>query len=378
MTMNDPSGSEAPPGAWQRRTVYGWMDAMRALAAFAVVISHARDLMLDDFSGQFAWAPFYLITGLGHQAVIVFFVLSGFWVGRSVLRNSRQADFWRSYLVQRLSRLYIVLIPALLLGGLLDYTGGLLLHLPFYQFNPSHSFAGLSANQMLPETLLGNALFLQTIVVPCFGSNGPLWSLACEFWFYLWFPAVITAVRGRPGPALASLLVAILHPELLGYFLIWLMGVAVYLLDRHWPEARPAWAFARPRIVLLMLAAVVLGALLASRSMPGVPGDTLLGLAFSVLILYLLRCPAALPAPPRALAFYGSKASYSLYVVHFPMIVFVLATLDLKRLPADVPSALGVVSLAAAAAGLALLFASLTEMHTERARQIVMRSRFLA
>jgi hypothetical protein len=32
---------------------------------------------------------------------------------------------------------------------------------------------------------LGNFAFLQTICVPIFGTNGPMWSLANEFWYYI-------------------------------------------------------------------------------------------------------------------------------------------------------------------------------------------------
>jgi peptidoglycan/LPS O-acetylase OafA/YrhL len=37
-------------------------------------------------------------------------------------------------------------------------------------------------------TFVGNLAFLQTIAVPIFGTNGPMWSLANEFWYYLIFP----------------------------------------------------------------------------------------------------------------------------------------------------------------------------------------------
>ena len=66
----------------------------------------------------------YLVSGLGHQWVIVFFVLSGYLVGGSVLRSVRTGSWsWRAYLLARLSRLYVVLLPALLLGGALDWLG---------------------------------------------------------------------------------------------------------------------------------------------------------------------------------------------------------------------------------------------------------------
>jgi hypothetical protein len=39
-----------------------------------------------------------------------------------------------------------------------------------------------------------NAFFLQTIAGPTFGSNGPLWSLAYEWWYYVLFPLVLAAL----------------------------------------------------------------------------------------------------------------------------------------------------------------------------------------
>ena len=64
-----------------------WLDATRFIAAFMVLFSHSRndfflpygELPTDD-KGIFT-AIFYALGRLGHEAVIVFFVLSGFLVG---------------------------------------------------------------------------------------------------------------------------------------------------------------------------------------------------------------------------------------------------------------------------------------------------------
>ena len=64
-----------------------WLDAIRFIAAFMVLFSHSRndfflaygDLPVEDKGlGTFI---FYTLGRLGHEAVIVFFVLSGFLVG---------------------------------------------------------------------------------------------------------------------------------------------------------------------------------------------------------------------------------------------------------------------------------------------------------
>lgn len=49
----------------------------------------------------------------GHEAVMVFFVLSGFFIGTSVLESFRERRWsWRAYLINRLTRLQLVLVPA--------------------------------------------------------------------------------------------------------------------------------------------------------------------------------------------------------------------------------------------------------------------------
>ena len=47
-----------------------------------------------------------------------------------------------------------------------------------------------------------------------FGSNGPLWSLAFEFWYYLWFPALWLLWRRQPSWMLATLAVGWFAPPM--------------------------------------------------------------------------------------------------------------------------------------------------------------------
>ena len=59
----------------------------------------------------------YVLTGAGHQAVIIFFVLSGYLISGSIYRMISACRWsWRKYLTHRLVQLWIVPFPALLLG----------------------------------------------------------------------------------------------------------------------------------------------------------------------------------------------------------------------------------------------------------------------
>src|SRR4051812_31706693 len=107
-------------------TVYDLMDAMRALAAMAVLSDHARNILFLDATARLSapWKIFYFATGFGQQAVMIFFVLSGYWITKTVVRRNAEGRFaWSDYAIDRLSRLWIVLIPALILGAVLDSIG---------------------------------------------------------------------------------------------------------------------------------------------------------------------------------------------------------------------------------------------------------------
>ena len=99
-------------------------------------------------------------------------------------------------------------------------------------------------------TLLGNVFFLQTLTTPVWGSNGPLWSLAYEFWYYVCFPLLAYALglTGRPlstirrllcGVSVVALFIALPQDVRTG-FLVWMVGVCVYVIQNTWQhQARP-------------------------------------------------------------------------------------------------------------------------------------------
>jgi len=160
-------------------------DLLRALAALLVVWTHGRKLLFLDFrhvqSHRLLLALPYLITNAGHQAVVMFFVLSGYFIGGAVFRATERKQWsWSDYLLRRLVRLWVVLIPALLIGLFWDKLGIALGHAPaLYRGEIDNDMLRVNVSGLLsPSVFLGNLFFLQTIMVHAFGSNGALWSLA--------------------------------------------------------------------------------------------------------------------------------------------------------------------------------------------------------
>ncbi len=275
---------------------------------------------------------FYFSTGLGHQAVIIFFVLSGYFVGGSVAGAYQMGKWsWLQYAIRRLSRLWIVLLPALILTLIWDMVGrnlaGAGYNGAFYELYSSGPSVQAPVD-LQPVTFFGNALFLQTILVPHFGTNGPLWSLANEFWYYLLFPlfwGVFKSGRLLRSIISASLAVTIIiwlpHGILWGG-VIWLFGYGAYLAGQYTVSRRicghPFW--------LVLTGALAAASLVASKSTSPLGSNLAIGGAFALFVAGLATRNSA-PHAYASLAAGMGETSYSLYLTHFPFLAFIFFTL---------------------------------------------------
>jgi peptidoglycan/LPS O-acetylase OafA/YrhL len=326
------------------------------------------------------WKAFYALTGLGHQAVIVFFILSGFLVGSTVLAQNGDGRWdFRGYFTRRLVRLYTVLVPGLLLTAAWD---GLGLHL----FGAEGLYGGhLAAPHLtMPDVrvtlslryFLGNLAFLQHLFIAPFGTNGPLWSLSYEFWAYLLFPLLVRAgVAATTGAARAALLLlAALILSAGGfkldlYFCVWLMGagLAAWFRSATLPE-RSAGVQALGWLVFVL--AVLLG---RSSKLSDWYADPLLGAATAVLLGLTLRGdarPSPVRAPSARAAAWLAGFSYTLYVAHYPVLSFLFVSMGGERWEPSL-RAVGIATIVSVAVLLfyAYPLSLLTEARTDSLRQ---------
>ena len=339
--------TERPPGRNH------WLDLMHGLAALLVCAGHLRAATMVDLAHidnpSVASKALYVLTGLGHQSVMVFFVLSGYLVGGSLINAGRHFN-WRSYAQARLSRLWTVLLPCLALTWGVDQvilsTAPQVLRGDYAPLWHSAPQAGQYDASWL--TLLGNVFFVQTLAVPVFGSNGPLWSLANEFWYYVLFPMTALVAAGKHTGAsawqrlasTAALIAAtmILPSELLSGYLIWLMGVAAFLVhQRHaLPSTDPVkivttahWA----TWSLVLIAGLVFSKWSATKPWTMPWGDWVLGAAVSTFIVWVIA-PSSSRTWPRwlqAAIAHSSDLSFSLYLSHFPLVMLIGVGLSLEQ-----------------------------------------------
>lgn len=362
------------------------LDAIRALAAFAVMIGHLRALFFAPFDpardGALLHRVLYLVTGLGHQAVLVFFVLSGAFVGASVLSKMKDGS-WSigQYLVDRLSRLYPPLVACLILGGALDLVGvTFFTDIDPYRQNASAALLPAAvADSMSAGTFAGNLLFLQTIQVPTFGSNGPLWSLANEWWYYLAFPLLASLFFRGPrlrkvvAGLVAVALLGFIGPEIAMYFPVWLAGVGILLVV-------PRRALTTGRRLAGTLGGLVLfgAGLLLSRAQR-LPNDVVeaavLGGTFAVLVWFLLLSPRRADGGRIEVFWRGASGfSYTLYLAHLPLLGSLKAIVAPHEMwTMDARSLSAAVLLIAAVVAWALAIATFTEAKRHVYRDLLVR-----
>jgi len=360
------------------------INVVRTLAAVIVVVGHIRALFFEDYSSVSHGALpalFYLATSLGHAAVMVFFVLSGYWVGGSVLRSVRADKFnWRLFLISRLSRLWLVLLPALALTGLVDHAG---LHVlgdsAIYQSDPSYHVLPKDLHESLTwSTLTGNVVFLQRLVTSTFGTNGALWSLAYEFWFYVLFASLVLAAYRRGVSRIAYLLATIFGVFALGvepviYFTFWLAG-AVLAANTH--RIRTVELSGRRGSTYRWTAAMVLVATMClDKIRPGFTSDGTVAVTTAIFLALLESNPIPRSMAVRkgmsSVASYA-HASFSLYSIHLPLVALAAAAAaprsNQRWSLTPTYTLLGVCVLAGVMM-LAWLFAQFTERHTDTVRR---------
>lgn len=333
------------------------LDAVRGVAALVVVLGHTRSLYFTSTSTSDSTAraatdaerkdqlpaavappgtvqaPVTRIT-IGNEAVMIFFVLSGFLVGGSVLRSLGKNKFsWNDYLMKRLTRLWVVLIPALLVGFAIDHAG--------VAFFGAQSIYGAPPEQLIVArdlamrltipTLLGNMFFTQGILVDNLGVNESLWSLTFEFWYYILFPLLAIVLLSRSK--LTSKAISVVGVAAISYFVgslillhlpIWILGAVVAWLPAKLSE-RTA------RILALVVGIVLVLSMPMLRAVPVSIYAAEWAMAIgSGCLIYLIKHLESQRRPNwySAVSGFFSRISYTLYLVHLPLAVFLCAMLN--------------------------------------------------
>ena len=321
-----------------------FIDANRWLAALLVVMFHAHNVFVNQADimtashNPLAYVWWFLICfAFGHEGLVMFFVFSGVLVGGAVIERMRRPEkFLRRYLIDRLIRIYIVLIPVLLIGYCIDMGGRWLFDgrgaysLPHY------------ADKFELWLMLPTLASLQGIWFPTFGTNEPLWSLGMECWYYVIFPLLFLPLAAAYSPTarwMASIAAVVIFAALAASgsyfafgFLPWLIGAGARLAPR--PLMRSKYLALAIWIVFLVVARLVI----PGSKLDQFPIKAFVDGANALLVgnlIVTLRFTDGAGFRFCSLPLHKTMAdfSYSVYALHVPVHMFIWAATDILIRP---------------------------------------------
>ena len=309
------------------------LDGLRGLAALVVVVHHCllvSPALADAVAGGapagtgsltwwLSYTPLHLVWA-GTEAVVVFFVLSGV-----VLAIPTRHARWRAFYPQRLARLYLPVVGAVVVATLLA------------RLVPRDAAPGTSwwIGVHAVPTGLGDALHAAALVLPLNQVDTALWSLQWEVLFSLLLPAFLLLTRLPAEWVLVAIgvcggLVAFGapggHPWAL-YLPMFAVGVLLAprlpVLDRWLGRIRGV-----PRAVLLGVGVVLLLAPWWVRAARDAGEAAQVGVVASVagaaVLVVLAGCtPEGARIAELPWVHWLGARSFSLYLVHEPVVVTV-------------------------------------------------------
>lgn len=315
------------------------LDSLRGIAALVVFFHHIFlkfNSIFVNINNNFVYRILNLISNLNVEAVLFFFILSGFSINISI-RNSNleKNEDINKYLYKRFKRI----LPTYILALVLTYIIGII-------SNDTH------LHDYSMKTLLGNLFFLQTSKnvgeywIEPFGLNGPLWSLSYEMFYYLAYPIFYILIKKLNTKinkinfydlsliiiAFASfssifLRVLFFTPwfSFLSYFYVWFLGVyaaSIYLCNNKYSFNKIAL------IVLVSIGYKIINYyLLHSTTVDNIFSSTLIFI-FGIFLYKNIRILRKFGFKKIESFFnlifkHVGLASYSLYIYHFPLLAFI-------------------------------------------------------
>ena len=302
---------------------------MRVIAAFGVLLVHCN---LPWFSNNM-----FLHQELGHKLVMVFFVLSGFLIAYSAAGRSKSL---KTYTVDRFSRLYSVVIPALIFTYAIDALGVF--------FNPEHYTLEIAPNNQ-PMRFLMNFMFIQQIWNFCTkpSSNGVFWSISYEFWYYFLF-GIFFYLKGYKRILLLVIVGLFVGLKILLLAPVWILGVVCfYYSERIKMNSKLGVVLFISSIILLIYVSFFYhSAFTQNVNLLGLPPlyfstfflfDWCYGtlVAINILSLSSIKAPDSfyekIPAYISGSIRYLSSITFTLYMFHLPLLLFVSAIIPYNK-----------------------------------------------
>jgi peptidoglycan/LPS O-acetylase OafA/YrhL len=336
----DDSQSRSKMSTAEAATHFLALDGLRGIAALLVLSCHCVEVFarLGRLNPPLNWhrgnglealfySPLHLLWD-GEDAVIFFFVLSGFVLSLSFLEG-RALSYGR-FLTRRFFRLYPALLAAILLSSAIVLVFAPLPDGDLPQWFTGQSGHGISVAMVAGHILLLGSSYFENLDVP-------IWSLVHEVRISIIFPFMMVLLRWSPigfaMMAIGTFLGAIVASHTISlvpiaydlmrsfHYLIFFAlgaGLAKY---RDLLAARLSGLGGWQRLMLLAGGLLIAG---ARWTMPfgATAADLSAGLGSAIIIALALSWPAFGRQLVTPLSKWLGRISYSLYLIHVPVIAF--------------------------------------------------------
>lgn len=356
---DSPSVAKPPPR-------FAHLDGIRGLAALYVAAFHCYQMQLlvsPEIDPARAWL-FKILKPLcmGHYAVAVFIVLSGYCLMLPIAKTGGAytlRDGWAGYLQRRARRILPAFYAAVLLTlALFPLTRAAWAAIGADGRTDVRSvIAGTESSALVPQflshlVLCNNGVPVNDELLVKFSNNTPMWSVATEGQIYLIFPLLLLPVLRRFGPWIAVssgiAVGALLSSAFEGRYQLacpWMLGVFAIGMFGALVSCSPEAIFGRLRkevpwgalgAVILVCFATIGTVRLGFYRRNLLVVDTVLGIGIMSCLVAMSQisagggshfgqwCVGVLSSRPAHLL---GGCSYSLYLIHYPLLVLFQAYL---------------------------------------------------
>ncbi len=319
-----------------------YLDAVCFCAVMTIAASHF--VYLRWTGGAVPERAFLFLREAGSDAVMVLFVLIGFVVACCA---DQKDGSWRDFAFARATRIYAVVIPAVIFVIFLDTTGK--------AQNPAAYDGWWYADHPVWAVLFRGLSFSNEFWTSAFrmGSNGPYWALGYGIWYLILFSVAFYA-RGRARILLFTGIALMIGPKIWLLAPLWMLGVLLHrAVKRGWLDdhegptalAKELVAVVAPVVFYCFLRYSDFNNLLNDASVgfialfhEGFPGHAhfflwhwfvggLVLIHFAGVCLLMQRLPADIFSSIKKPVRWFAGASFSVYLLHYPLLQFFDATM---------------------------------------------------
>lgn len=310
------------------------LDLIRVLASQAVLFGHAISFLAIYNNLQPPNLPY-----MQSVAVVVFFVLSGFLISYSVFSKIGKSGYsFLEYFIERFSRIYSGVLPALLFVWLVDQIHIAIAPGHYVYFN-AFNIRTFTANLFMLQDL-GILHAITGYKIEAFGSARPFWTVAIEWWIYMCFGWMMLVIYGNEMTTLMRrardiIVLSILLPVPIYYLIggnggglvaVWLMGFMVFIGLKFQKTAQNKVKTNLLFFILTFMSAVVRTIKINANY------DMVSACAFALSLFFLL---CAMQGSKKSYNGYKKKVirfmadySFSLYLIHYTILEFLLIWKD--------------------------------------------------